>query len=233
MAHGKKYREALKHLEGVTTVDLDQAVDLLKKTSSTKFDSSCEVHIRLGIDTTQADQLVRSTISLPHGTGRSMRVIAFVPDDKIKEAKEAGAVKAGLDDLIEEILKGWMEFDVAVATPDVMKSLGKVAKTLGTKGLMPNPKAGTVAPDIGKAIGEIKKGRVEYRADKLGQIHNVFGKVSFSEEQLKDNLRAFLRAVNDSKPSTIKGTFVQNVSVATTMGPGIRLDLQKVMAQLR
>lgn len=233
MAHGKKYKEALKVLEGKETVTLDEAAALLKKTSTTKFDSSCEVHIRLGIDPTQADQLIRSTIALPHGTGKTVRVVAFVPDDKVKEAKEAGAIKAGLDDLIEEITKGWLEFDIAVATPDVMKNLGKIAKILGTKGLMPNPKAGTVTPDVGKTIGEITKGRVEYRTDKLGQIHNIFGKVSFSEEHLKGNLVALLKAINDSKPAAVKGAFIQNISVATSMGPGIKLDMPSVMAALK
>lgn len=232
MAHGKKYRAALEKLQGKENCGLDEAVQLLKETSTTKFDSTCEIHMRLGIDPTHADQLVRSTIVLPHGTGKTTRVIAFVPDNKVKEALDAGAIKAGKEDLIEEITKGFMDFDIAVATPDVMKDLGKIAKTLGTKGLMPNPKAGTVTPTPGETIKEIAGGRVEYRTDKQGQIHQIFGKASFTEEQLKENLRTFVKAVVDAKPSAVKGQFIKNLSVATSMGPGIRLDVSKVMAEL-
>ena len=231
--HGKKYLAAVKALEGVKTCDLAEAAAYLKKTSFTKFDASCEIHIRLGVDPAHAEQMVRSTVSLPHGTGKTIRVIAFVPEDKIKEAKAAGAIKAGMEELIDEVAKGFLDFDMAVATPDAMKNLGKVAKILGPKGLMPNPKAGTVTMDIGKTIGEISKGRVEFRTDKLAQIHQIFGRASSSEDQLKENLKAFIRAVVDSKPAGIKGTYFLNISVATTMGPGIRLDLQKVMAELK
>ena len=230
--HGKKYRAAAEKLEGKEMVSLEEAIKLLKETATTKFDSSCEIHMRLGIDTTQADQIVRSTLVLPHGTGKTVRVIAFVPEDKVKEAKEAGAIKAGLDDLIEDISKGFLDFDIAIATPDVMKNLGKIAKILGTKGLMPNPKAGTVTPDVGTTIKEIAGGRVEYRTDKQGQIHQIFGKVSFSDEQLSENLKTFLKAVSDSKPSGVKGTFIKNIAVATSMGPGIKLDMSKVMGEL-
>lgn len=211
---------------------LDEACELLKKTATTKFDSSCELHVKLGVDVKQADQLSRSTVSLPHGTGKDVRVIAFVNENKLKEAKDAGAVKAGLDDLIEEISKGWMDFDVAVASPDVMKNLGKVAKTLGTKGLMPNPKAGTVSPEIGKTISELKKGRVEFRTDKQGQMHNAFGKVSFSAADLKENVKALIKAIVEAKPATAKGTYIVNISLATTMGPGIKLDVPSVLAEL-
>lgn len=231
--HGKKYLAAVKQLEGITYVDLDQAVSLLKKTAVTKFDSSCEIHIRLGVDPTHAEQMVRSTVSLPHGTGKTVRVIAFVPEDKVKEAKAAGAIKAGMEELVEEVAKGFLDFDVAVATPDAMKNLGKVAKILGPKGLMPNPKAGTVTPDVSKTISEISKGRVEFRTDKLSQIHQVFGKASFNEQQLKENLKTFIKAVSDAKPASVKGNYFKNISVATTMGPGVRLDLQKVMAEMK
>ena len=233
MSHGKKYEAASKLLTDVSPADLSQAVELLKKTAVTKFDSSCEVHIRLGVDPTQADQMVRSTLSLPHGTGKTVRVIAFVPEDKVKEAKASGAIKAGMEELIDEVAKGFIDFDIAIATPDAMKELGKVAKILGPKGLMPNPKAGTVTTDIAKTISEISKGRIEYRTDKLGQIHQVFGKVSFSDEDLKENLKAFIKAIADTKPAGVKGTYIQNISVATTMGPGIKLDLQKVTAELK
>lgn len=231
--HGKKYREAVKLLEGKKSVDLIEAVSLLKGTSTTKFDSTCEIHIKLGVDPTHADQLVRSTIVLPHGTGKKTRVIAFVSDDKVKEAMEAGAVEAGLDELIVKVQKGFTDFDIAIASPEVMKNLAPIAKTLGTKGLMPNPKAGTVTPIIGKTIKEIAGGRVEYRTDKLGQIHQIFGKVSFSEDQLKDNLKTFIKAVSDAKPSAVKGTYISNISVATSMGPGIKLDIGKVLTQLK
>ena len=225
--------EAAKLIDVHVAYSMDEAIDLLKKTSKTKFDSSCEIHMRLGVDPKQADQLVRSTVALPKGTGKVVRVIAFVNEDMMKEATKAGAIKAGLDTLIEEIQKGFLDFDVAVATPDAMKSLGKIAKILGTKGLMPNPKAGTVTMDIAKTIEEIKKGKVEFRTDKQAQIHQIFGKASFSAEDLKENLKTFIKAVVDNKPSGVKGVFIQNISVATTMGPGMRLDMQKVMGDLK
>jgi len=230
---GKKYQQAAKLVDPNVAYTMDEAIELLKKTSVTKFDSSCEIHMRLGVDPKQADQLVRSTVALPKGTGKVVRVVAFVGDDKVKEATAAGAVKAGLDTLIEDVSKGFLDFDIAVATPDAMKSLGKIAKILGTKGLMPNPKAGTVTPDIGKTIEEIRRGKVEYRTDKFGQIHQIFGKVSFSTDDLKENLTAFIKAVVDSKPAAVKGNFIKNISLATSMGPGVRLDLQKTMAEVK
>lgn len=229
MKKGKKYVKAAGMVDVKKLYTVDEACELLKKTSTTKFDASCELHIKLGVDVKQADQLVRSTVPLPNGTGKEVRVIAFVSDNQVKEAKEAGAIKAGLDELIEDITKGWLDFDVAVASPDVMKNLGKVAKTLGTKGLMPNPKAGTVTPDISKTIAELKKGRVEFRTDKQGQMHNIFGKVSFTEAQLKENLKALLKAIVDTKPAGAKGTYIQSLSVATTMGPGVKLDLANAL----
>lgn len=229
---GKKYKKAKEMVNADKMYTLSEACELLKKTATTKFDSSCEIHIKLGVDTKQADQLVRSTVALPHGTGKEVRVIAFVSESQVKEAKEAGAVKAGLEDLIEEILKGYMDFDVAVASPEVMKNLGKVAKTLGTKGLMPNPKAGTVTPEIAKTIAELKKGRVEFRTDKQGQLHNIFGKVSFSAADLEGNLKALLKAINDTKPQGVKGNYIQGLSVATTMGPGVKVDVSSAMASL-
>lgn len=230
---GKKYSKAAEMVDRNKFYTMDEACELLKKTATTKFDSSCELHVKLGVDVTQAEQMVRSTVSLPNGTGKDVRVIAFVNENQAKEAKEAGAIKAGLDELIEEILKGWLEFDVAVASPEVMKNLGKVAKTLGTKGLMPNPKAGTVTPDIGKTIAELKKGRVEFRTDKQAQMHNIFGKASFSAADLKANLKTLLKAIIDSKPTAAKGTYIENLSVATTMGPGIKLDLPAAMAEVK
>ncbi len=227
--HGKKYREVKKLIEK-PLYELKDAVALLKKTSPAKFDASCEVHMKLGLDPKQADQLLRGTVVLPNGTGKSVRVIAFVPEALVKTAKAAGAVEAGFDDLVEKIVKGWLDFDVAVATPDVMKGLGKVAKTLGQKGLMPNPKAGTVTTDVTKTIEEIKKGKVEFKMDKQANLHNVFGKISFEEAKLEENLKTFLKAIAAAKPSGAKGIFIQSITLASTMGPGIHLDVNKALA---
>ncbi len=227
--HGKKYRE-VKKLVTQAVYELKDAVALLKKTSPTKFDASCEVHMKMGLDPKQADQLLRGTVVLPNGTGKTVRVIAFVPEALVKTAKEAGAVAAGSEELIEKIVKGWLEFDVAVAMPDVMKSLGKVAKILGQKGLMPNPKAGTVTTDVSKTIGEIMKGKVEFRMDKLANVHNVFGKVSFDEAKLEENVKAFLKAISAAKPAGAKGIFIKSITLTTTMGPGLRVDVNKALA---
>lgn len=227
--HGKKYREA-KKLVDKPLYELSEAILLLKKTATVKFDASCEVHIKTGLDPKQADQLLRGTVVLPHGTGIKLRVIAFANEANAKLAKAAGAIEAGAEELIEKITKGWLDFDVAVATPDMMKSLGKIAKTLGQKGLMPNPKAGTVTTDIAKTIEEIMKGKVEFRMDKLANVHNVFGKVSFAENQLEENLKIFLKAIAQAKPSGAKGIYIQSITLASTMGPGIRLDLNKALS---
>ena len=229
---GKKY-VAAKAMVTEKSYGLKDAIALLKKTSTTKFDSSCEVHIRLGIDPKQTDQMVRSTVVLPHGTGKTVRVIAFVPDDKEKEAVSAGASEAGSEGLIEKILKGWLDFDVAVATPDMMKGLGKIAKTLGQKGLMPNPKAGTVTTEISKTMQEIKKGKVEFRNDKLGVIHNIFGKSSFRSDQLEENFKTLMRSIVEAKPANMKGIFIKSMAVTTTMGPGIRMDISGVLAEVK
>lgn len=223
--HGKKYREAEKLVDRDKKYSIEEAIGLLKKTNMTKFDASCEVHMRLGLDPTKADQMVRGTTTLPHGTGKTLRVVAFVSDDKAKEAKTAGATEAGAEDLIEKVAKGWMDFDIAVATPDMMKSLGKIAKTLGQKGLMPNPKSGTVTPEPAKIIKELMTGKIEYRLDKQAIVHNIFGKVSFDESHLKENLQTFVKAIMEAKPGGSKGTYVRSASVSTTMGPGISLDV--------
>ena len=228
--HGKKY-VAAKKLVTKDLYEMDEAVALLKKTSATKFDASCEVHFKLGLDTKQADQNIRTSASLPHGTGKDVRVVAFVGEDKIKEAKAAGAMEAGTEVLIEKIEKGWLDFDVAIATPDQMKGLGKVAKTLGQKRLMPNPKAGTVTPEFAKVIAELKKGKVELRVDKDGNLHNIFGKVSFEEKNLKENLKTLIKTVLDAKPASTKGTYMNSLTITSTMGPGIRLDVGKAIAE--
>jgi len=229
--HGKKYNAAKKLVEK-PLYELSEAVALLKKTSTTKFDASCEVHMKLGLDPKQADQLLRGTVVMPNGTGKKVRVIAFVLDSQVNAAKAAGAIEAGADELIDKVAKGWLDFDVAVATPEIMKSMGKVAKTLGQKGLMPNPKAGTVTTDVSKTIGEIIKGKVEFRMDKLANVHNVFGKVSFSEAHLEENLKAFIRAILAAKPSGAKGIFMQSITIASTMGPGIGVDVSKATTGL-
>lgn len=222
---GKKYNEA-KALITEEAYTLEEAVALLKKTSTTKFDASCEVHFNLGLDPKQADQNIRTTAALPNGTGKDVTVVAFVAEDKVAEAKAAGASEAGTEDLVKKIEGGWLDFDVAVATPDQMKSLSKVAKTLGQKRLMPSPKAGTVTPDFAKTIEELKKGKVELRVDKEGNLHNVFGKVSFTEAQLAENLKTLIKTVLDVKPASTKGTYVKSIALATSMGPGVPVDVK-------
>jgi large subunit ribosomal protein L1 len=226
--HGKKYLASLE-LINKDTYTIDEAIELLKKTSTTKFDASCEVHFNMKLDPTQAEQNIRTTVNLPHGTGKDVRVVAFVDDDKVKEAKAAGAIEAGMEDLIEKIEKGWADFDVSVATPDQMKNLGKIAKILGQKGLMPNPKSGTVTMDVAKTIGELKKGKVEIRVDKTANLHNSFGKVSFDSSKLKENLITVVKTVLDVKPSTVKGIYIKNISLSTSMGPSVRLDVNETV----
>ncbi|MDP4007576.1 MAG: 50S ribosomal protein L1 [Candidatus Peregrinibacteria bacterium] len=232
MAHGKKYKKSLELLNVEKMYTLAEAVDLAKKTSTTKFDSSVEVHMNLGIDPAQADQQLRKTVSLPHGTGKTLRVIAFCGDERVKEAKAAGAIEAGNEDLVKKIEGGWMEFDKVVATPDVMKSLGKIAKTLGQKGLMPNPKSGTVTTDIEGVVKDLQGGMVEFRNDKQGNLHNIVGKVSFSEAQLLENVGTYLKAINDARPTGIKGTFVKSITLTTSMGPGIKVEVNETLRGL-
>ncbi len=227
---GKKYEAAKKLLEKAS-YSIDEAVALLKKTSTTKFDASCEVHCKLGVDPTQADQNIRTTVSLPHGTGKDVKIVAFVSEEKIKDAKEAGAMMAGTAELITKIEGGWTDFDLAIATPDQMKELGKIAKIIGQKGLMPNPKAGTVTPDVVKTIKEFKKGKIEIRLDKDANLHNIFGKVSFDEAKLKENLKAFIKSLMDVKPASAKGTYIDSMTLTTTMGPGVPLDVNAAVAE--
>ncbi len=221
---GKKYAER-KALVTKPNYPIAEAMELLPKLSVTSFDGSTEVHIRINADTTQADQLVRTTVPLPHGTGKTIRIAAFVPDDLIDEAKKAGADIAGNEDLVKDISEGKINFDIAVAVPAMMKNLGKIAKTLGQKGLMPSPKAGTVTDKIEKTIQELKKGRIEIKMDKQGIIHTVFGKVSFGPKKLQENLEALIAAVKEAQPSGIKGEYILTVNVAPTMGPGVRIQL--------
>lgn len=232
MKHGKKYRDSIAKLDASKRYSLSEAAQLVKDLSTSKFDGSVEIHLNLGIDITQAEQQLRSTVSLPHGTGKTVRVVAIVSEDKVKEAKAAGAIEAGADELIEKIEKGWLDFDIAVATPDMMKNLAKVARQLGQAGLMPNPKSGTVTPDIVSKIGEVMKGQVEFRNDKLGNLHNVVGKTSFSAKQIEENVATYLKAVNEKRPGAIKGNFINSITLCPTMGPGIKVTVNETLTAL-
>jgi large subunit ribosomal protein L1 len=222
-AHGKRYREVAKLVEKGKEYELKEAIELLKKTATTKYDSTIEIHVNLNIDLTDSEQQVRGSVSLPAGSGQAKKIAVVCGADKEKEAKAAGADTVGGQDLIDKIEKGWLDFDVLVATPDMMGALGKIGKILGTKGLMPNPKTGTVTAEIEKTVGEIKKGKADFRVDKGGVVHSAVGKVSFKEEDITANVETFLAAIHQAKPSGVKGTFVKSVFLTTTMGPGIRL----------
>ena len=221
---GKRLNETAKLVDKSKIYILDEAVSLVKETAKAKFDETIEVHVRLGIDPKQSDQIVRGTVSLPHGIGKTRRVAVLAKGEKQKEAEKAGADIIGSDDLIESISKGSLDFDVLVATPDIMKDLSKVAKILGPKGLMPNPKSGTVTFDIGAIVKELKKGRVEYKNDSFGIIHVPVGKASFEKEKLVDNIKALVEAVLKAKPSSSKGQYIKSISISSTMGPGIYVE---------
>jgi large subunit ribosomal protein L1 len=220
----KRYDETSKLVDKDKLYPLNEAVELVKKSAKAKFDETVELHIRLSIDPKKSDQIVRGTISLPHGIGKSRKVVVVAKGEKIKEAEAAGADEAGTEDLIEKISKGWLDFDVLIATPDTMKDLSKLGKVLGPKGLMPNPKAGTVTFDLAKTVKEIKLGRVEYKNDSYGIIHSAAGKASFSQEKLVENIKSLILAVIRSKPATSKGQYLKSISISSTMGPGIKLD---------
>ncbi|MBS5778883.1 MAG: 50S ribosomal protein L1 [Acholeplasma sp.] len=226
MKKGKKYAEVAKLVEKNKLYTLEEAVSLVKKTSYAKFDSSVELAMNLNLDTKKADQQLRGTICLPHGTGKTKRILVIAKGDKAKEAKEAGADYVGDVDLLEKIEKeNWFEFDVLIATPDMMPQLGKLGKVLGPKGLMPNPKTGTVTLDVAKAVNEVKQGRIEYRTDSYGNVHVIVGKVSFDNHKLVENIKEFVKLIQKTKPSVVKGTYVKNVSISATMGPGIKIDI--------
>ena len=228
MKHGKKYMEAAKLVERGTFYDPADAVALVKKTASAKFDETVELHIRTGCDGRHADQQIRGAVVLPSGTGKDVRVLVFAKGDKLTEAQNAGADFVGGEELIPKIQnEGWFEFDVVVATPDMMGVVGRLGKVLGPKGLMPNPKAGTVTMDVAKAIADIKAGKIEYRLDKANIVHVPVGKVSFTEDQLKANYDAVIDAILKAKPSTLKGQYLKSVTLATTMGPGIHVTTAK------
>jgi large subunit ribosomal protein L1 len=225
---GKRYREAVSKVDREREYTPAEAVKLLKELPTAKFDETVEVSFRMGVDPRKADQLIRGTVSLPHGTGRSVRVAAFAQGDKAREAQEAGADVVGGEELVEEIIKGNIDFDAAVATPDVMSIVGKAGRVLGPRGLMPNPKAGTVTNDLGKAVRDIKAGRLEYRVDRQGNLHLVIGKSSFDERRLLDNYLAVVDEVIRAKPATSKGKYIKTVTVSSTMGPGIKIDPNRV-----
>lgn len=223
--HGKKYRQAEQLLEPEKQYAPQEGVDLVKKVSTTNFDGTVELHVRLGVDVRHADQQVRGTTVLPHGTGRQQRIVAFAQGERAREAEEAGADVVGGEDLARRIQEGWLDFDVAVATPDMMGVVGRLGRILGPRGLMPNPRTGTVTADIGQAISEIKKGRVEFRVDRTGIIHVPIGRVSFQQQQLLDNLATMVDAVVRAKPSGARGTYVRSLTLSPTMGPGVPLEV--------
>ena len=228
MKHGKKYTDAAKLIESGKFYDPTEATKLVKKTATAKFDETIEIHIRTGCDGRHADQQIRGAVVLPHGTGKKVRVLVFAKGPKADEAEKAGADFVGGEELIPKIQKeGWFEFDVVVATPDMMGVVGRLGKVLGPKGLMPNPKAGTVTMDVTKAINDIKAGKIEYRLDKANIIHVPVGKASFSAEQLAENFNALMEAIEKAKPSTVKGQYLKSISLTTTMGPGIKINPAK------
>jgi large subunit ribosomal protein L1 len=229
--HGKRYQDLAKLVEAGKTYEPLEAMTLLRETSTVKFDASVEAHIRLGVDPRHADQMVRGTVSLPNGTGKQVRVAVFAQGDKAAEATAAGADVVGAEDLAARIEAGWLEFDVAVATPDMMGSVGKLGRILGRRGLMPNPKAGTVTFDLERVIDELKRGRIEFKVDKGGIIHVPFGKASFEPEQLVANLAALTDAINRARPKESKGQYFKSLTVASTMGPGIRVDVPGLLAR--
>ncbi len=228
--HGKKFVEAAKLVEPGKAYSPAEAADLIKETSTTKFDATIEAHLRLGVDPRHADQMVRGTVVLPHGTGRAVRVAVFAQGEKALEAQKAGADEVGAEDLVKKIEGGWLDFDVALATPDSMAMVGRLGKILGRRGLMPNPKAGTITFDLERAIREVKSGRVEFKVDKGAIVHVPIGRVSFEAGQIVDNLATLIDAINRAKPSGAKGTYLRTLSVASTMGPGIRVDIPAVLA---
>ena len=229
MKHGKKYVDGAKLIERSRLYDTQEALDLCVKTGTAKFDETVEVHVKLGVDGRHADQQVRGAIVLPHGTGKTVRVLAICKPEKEDEARAAGAEFVGGNDMIQKIQsEGWMDFDVLITTPDMMGMVGRLGKILGPRGLMPNPKAGTVAPDIARAITEAKAGKIEYRLDKTNIIHCPIGKVSFGTETLTENFNTLLEAINKAKPAAAKGQYIRSCVVAATMGPGVKINPNKV-----
>lgn len=229
MKKGKKYLEALKKVEAGRLYEPAEAITLLKELSFVKFNETIEAHVKLGVDSRHADQQVRGTVGLPHGTGKTRRVLVFAKGDKVREAEEAGADFVGGEELAEKITQGWLDFEVAVATPDMMGVVGKLGKILGPRGLMPNPKSGTVTMDVARTIKELKAGRIEYRVDKTNIVHVPLGKVSFTEEQLNENFNSFMEALIKAKPAAAKGQYLRSLALSSTMGPGVPVNPASVM----
>jgi len=232
---GKRFRNVAKLLAGAEgPIDMAKAADLIKQTASAKFDESVDIDVRLGVDPRHAEQMVRGTVALPHGTGKQVRVLVLANEAKQPEATEAGADFVGLDDYVEKIQKeGWTDFDVVIATPDVMAKVGRLGRILGPRGLMPNPKSGTVTMDVGEAVLQVKAGKIDFRVDKFGNLHTALGKSSFTSEQIRENANAFIKEVLRLRPSSAKGTYVRSITLSTTMGPGIPLDRNEVLSALR
>jgi large subunit ribosomal protein L1 len=228
--HGKKYEEAAKLVDRTKVYAPDEAADLAKQTTTVNFDASVEAHLRLGVDPRHADQMVRGTVVLPNGTGKVVRVAVFAQGEKAQEALHAGADEVGGEDLVKKIEAGWLEFDVALATPDLMGQVGRLGKILGRRGLMPNPKAGTITFDLDRAIREVKAGRVEFRVDKAGIVHVPVGKSSFEPDALVQNLATLVDAINRARPAGAKGQYLKGLTIASTMGPGIRVDVPALLA---
>jgi len=231
MKHSKRYNNNLEKVSREKEYSLVEAADIIVALSTAKFDESVEVAVSLGVDPKHADQIVRGTVALPNGTGRNVRVLVFAKGDLLKQADEAGADFSGSDDLVEKVKGGWTDFDVVVAAPDMMGEVGKLGRILGPRGLMPNPKTGTVTADITKAVTEVKAGKIEFRVDKNGIIHNSIGKLSFSKEKIIENARVFLDAIIKARPQAAKGTYMKKVTLTSTMGPGIKLDKSRISEQ--
>ncbi len=233
MKKGKKYLVAREKVDREKAYSLEEAVKLVKGTKYANFDETIEASVRLGVDPKHADQMVRGTVVLPHGTGKKVRVLVFAKGEKEKEAQDAGADYVGAEELIEKIQGGWLDFDVAVATPDMMRFVGKLGRILGARGLMPNPKSGTVTMDVAKAVGELKAGKIAFRVDKSGNIGVPVGKSSFEEDKLQENMQAFMDAIIRAKPAAAKGQYVRNLAICSTMGPGIKVDAARLVAEMK
>ncbi|MEO0262144.1 MAG: 50S ribosomal protein L1 [candidate division WOR-3 bacterium] len=231
--HSKRYTSLLEKIEREKLYKVDEAIKLVKELATAKFDETIEVSIKLGVDPRKADQMVRGACVLPYGTGKKVKVLVFTRGDEEKEAKEAGADYIGFTDLIEKIKSGWIDFDYVVASPETMPEVSKLGKILGPRGLMPSPKTGTVTKEIGRVVSELKKGRIEFRVDKTGNIHAPIGKASFSEENLIENFLTLIEEVQNSRPSSFKGTYIQKIVISSTMGPGIKIDLNNVFEKLK
>lgn len=228
MKVSKQRKEALAKVDKAKLYDLKEAASLVKDISYTKFDASVDIDVKLGVDPKKANQMVRGIATLPHGTGKEIRLLVLCNPDKAEEAKEAGADHVGLDDYLEKIKGGWTDIDVVIATPDVMPKLGRYGKILGPRGLMPNPKAGTVTPEIGKAVKEVKAGKIDFKVDKYGIIHSPIGRVNFESQKIVDNIRELMQVINKLKPTAAKGTYIKGVTISSTMSPGIQIDIKSI-----